>query len=370
MRWLSLVTCSTLLAGVTRKTRGAAKRGAVSTLAASIIALVAISQIVATIYSTSSSYRQLAETVYILNKVASADVRLSKLPNGTMVLRSTAPVKLLAVYAIRNGTIVGVYGDGVVSGEYILPYPTNGADKLLAIMEGGRYVVAELGSSDPNSSGYALLDGLGYKLSMGFLISYMNYVQYGPIHTRYALSQPPTGGDTGYKAIVSGNVVFFYTGLTYSIPSGSYWWITGEGTLALRPNHAIAATGISSNPAAVTQVLRVLRASGVAEISVRMRVEVVNTSTTSYYPVIVLVCYVLPPTANLALPVAYFQPPALEHYPWISRRILEMGLPGQTLIEYSTSLVLSGLPAESYILIGAEVLTYGIDTVVKVTISI
>lgn len=345
-------------------------RGSVSTLAVSIIALVAISQILAAVvYSVSTSSSYLTDFANTMIRLSSIQVSASRLPNGSVKISATAPIRVLASYLISDGNIVSAYSGGAVESELVIPVPPTGGDTLLVVMEGGKFAVIPLSRSGNPSSDLEVLDYLGYKIAVGLLINYVDYLNYGPIHVRAALNQPPGYADTGYRPILQGNAVFYYTGITHGLPQGNYWWLDREYLVA-QPNLAVFSTGVSQNPVALTQVLRVTRGSGNVEILARVRVEVLNTTNTGYYPRILVVCYVLPGGSSLQLPAAVFQPPALNHEPWYLRKVLYLAPPGQGMVEYEEVLKLAGVPEGSYVLVGAEVITYGIGTTIRASISV
>ncbi len=346
--------------------RGSSSRGSVSTLAASIVALVVLSQILAAaLYGISVSGRHLAEFASEVSRLSSVEIEASRLPNGSVRLRASAPIRVLAAYSISGESIVRGYGGGLIDGELVLPPPDSGSEKLLVVVEGGRFLIVPLGEPEGLDRGSSPeLLNVGYKLAVAHLINYFSYLDYGPIHERIAASAPPTGADTGYRPLLRGNAVFYFAGLTYGMPSGNHWRLDGE-YLIVYPNRAIASTGTSSDPAALTQVLRVIRGGGVVEVELEVSVEVADTTVSNYYPRVTIVCYVVPATSGLQFPVAVFQPPALGHEPWVMRRVLHLSPPGQTAVSYSDRLELSGVPKDSYVLVGAEVLTYGTATVVR-----
>ncbi len=339
-------------------------RGSVSTLAASIAALVVLSQVLAAaLYSISSSGRHLAEFASEMSRLSSIEIGATRLPNGSVKLTASAPVRVLATYLIGGGSVLRDYGGGVIDGELVLPPPASGGEKLLVVAEGGKFLVVQLEEPGSSGSSPAVLD-LGYKLAIALLTNYASYLDYGPIHERVALSMPPTGADTGYKPILRGNVVFYFAGLTYGVPSGNHWQLDGE-RLLVYPNKAIASTGVSPNPAALTQVLKIVRGGGAIEVELEVSVELVNTTVSIYYPRILVVCYVVPATFGLQFPVAIFQPPAIGHEPWILRRVLYLAPPGQTALEYGSRLKLDNVPEGSYVLVGVEVLSYGTSTAMR-----
>lgn len=339
-------------------------------MAALIIALVALSQVIAAaVYSVSYGGRYLLELAGTIGRASSVDVGFSGPSNGSIKLVASSPVRVLATYLISNGTVVQDYGGGVIDGELTLSVPVSEGYSLLVVMENGKFLNIPLDEpNDPNSNpetiGY-----LGYKLAIGHLVNYADYLGYGPIHTRVALSQPPGYADTGYRPILQGNVVFYFTGLTYGVQSGNYWRVNGEH-LVVYPNQAILSTGVSQNPTALTQVLKVVRGSGNIEVRLRVSVEVDNTHVSQYYPRILVVYYVVPNSIGLQLPVAIFQPPAIGHEPWLLRGVLHLAQPGEKAVEYSGVLKLNRVPERSYVLIGAEVLSYGVGTTVKVSITL
>ncbi|MEM1931744.1 MAG: hypothetical protein QW780_05500 [Sulfolobales archaeon] len=351
------------------KKREPLSRGSVSTLAATMIALLALSQVVAAVlYSISTIGRYFIDTAGSVSKMGSAEIRASVLPNGSIALTTSSPIKILSAHLIKNDTIVESYGGGLIEGEKVFPVATGGGDSLLVILEDGGFLVIPL--QGPSGSDYStlVLESLGYKLSIAHLLNYAEYVRYGPVHVRTSMNQPPTYADTGYRPLLQGNVVFYFTGLTYNIRAGNYWRIDEE-YLVVYPNQAILSTGVGQNPAALTQVLKVVK--GIAsEIRVSVRVEVGNTSITQYYPRILVVCYVVPERTGLQLPTAIYQPPAISHEPWVLREVLHLAQPGQVAVEYTGVVRLGGVPKDGYVLIGTEVLTLGVGTVVKVGISI
>ncbi|MEM2006595.1 MAG: hypothetical protein QW154_03060 [Sulfolobales archaeon] len=344
-------------------------RGSVSTLAASIIALLALSQVVAAVlYSISNSSRYLIDVAGAISRASSAEIHALRLSNGSIKLVTSLPIKILAAYLTRNGTIVEGYGGGLVEEEIVFSTSASGGDSLLLILEGGKFLVIPLQSLGELDSGKIVLENVGYKLSIAHVLNYAEYLAYGPIHVRTAMSQPPTYADTGYRPLFQGNAVFYFTGLTYSIQTGNHWRVDGE-YLVVYPNQAILVTGVSQNPVALTQVLRVVKGSD-SEVKVSVRVEISNTSITQYYPRILVVYYVIPGKTGLQLPAAIYQPPAVDHEPWLSREVLYLAQPGQLAIEYSGEIKLSGISKDSYVLIGTEVITLGIGTAVKASISI
>ncbi len=344
-------------------------RGSVSTLAASMIALLALSQVVAAVfYTISNSGRYFIDVAGSVSKASSVEIRASVLSNRSIVLTTSFPIKILSAHLIKNGTIVESYGGGLVEGEKVFPVATSGGDSLLVILEGGKFLEIPLQGSSKSDRSTLVLESLGYKLSIAHLLNYVEYMMYGPVHVRTAMSQPPTYADTGYRPLFQGNVVFYFTGLTYNIKTGNYWRIEGE-YLVVYPNQAILSTGVSQNPAALTQVLKVVKSVD-SEVRVSARIEVSNTSITQYYPRILVVYYLVPEKAGLQLPTAIHQPPAISHEPWTLREVLYLAQPGQAVIEYTGVIKLSEVPEDSYVLIGTEVLTLGVSTVVKVCISI
>lgn len=304
-----------------------------------------------------------------LARVSSADVKVRRASNGSIVLTSNIQVRVVNSYLIANESVVGSLGGGVIDGELVLPRPSQDADTLLVILEGGRFLEVPLNRLGNSASAVLPLDSLGYKIAMGLLTNYISYINNGPIHVRNALSQPPSPADMNYRPILQGNVVFYFTGLTFGLASGSYWEVSGD-LISLYPNKAVYSTGVSTNPAAVTQVFKVLRGGGDVYLPIRILVMVTDTSLTGYYPRIAVVCYVLDEDADLQLPAAIFQPPATSYLPWIERRVLYLSPPGELGIDYYGHIELTNLPEGSYILIGVEVLTYGLDTRVVVNISV
>jgi len=304
-----------------------------------------------------------------LARVSSADVKVRRASNGSIVLTSNTQVRVVNSYLIANESVVGSLGGGVIEGELVLPRPSQDADTLFVILEGGRFLEVPLNRLWNSASAVRPLDGLGYKIAMGLLTNYNSYISNGPIHVRTATSDPPSAADMNYRSIYSGNVVFYFTGLTYGLASGSYWSRSGD-TITLYPNQAIASTGKPSNSAAVTQVFKVLRGGGDVRFSASVQVSIASTSVTSYYPRIIVVCYVLDEDADLQLPAAIFQPPATTYLPYLERRVLYLSSSGELGVDYYGHIELTGLPEGSYILIGVEVLTYGLDTKVVVGISV
>ena len=224
------------------------------------------------------------------------------------------------------------------------------------------------GSGGP--SGPRLLAELGYKVAFAFVYNVWDLMSRGPVHARTASGDPPTYADVGYRPLLSGNLVFLYSGLTYGFSSGSYWTAQG-GSVTVQPNRAIADTGRSQTPAALAQVLRVVAARGYAEVSVRIRVGFSGTSYTAVYPRVWVVYYVLPREHNIGFPAAYYSAPYVEHAAYVVRGVLASAqLPsGQT--EYAYEGVLRVIVEEPgyYLLVGVETLTYGNDTQVTVTVE-
>jgi len=345
------------------------RRGSVPTLTASVIALLILSQVAAAlVYAVSSWSKYILDVAGALARASSADVRVYRAPNGSIVLESNVQVRVVGSYLVTNGSIVKGLGGGVIDGKLVLPQLGQSADELLLILEGGKLLKVPLNSLGSTASAVSLLDNLGYKVAVGLLTNYESYISNGPIHTRYAVSQPPSSADLGYKPILQGNVVFYFTGLTFGIASGNYWEVSG-GVITVYPNRAVYSTGVSPNPAAISQVFKVVKGGGGVRLPVKISVRLTNTSITSSYPRIAVVCYVLDNDADLQLPVAIFQPPALGHLPWAGRKVLYLSSPGQVGVDYSGYVELSDLPEESYILIGVEVLSYGLSTGVAVGIS-
>lgn len=305
------------------------------------------------------------EVTDTLVRVSSADIKVRRASNGSIILTSNTQIKVVNSYLIANKSVIRSLGGGIINGELVLPRPSQDADTLLVILEGGRFLEIPLNSLENPASTVHSLNSLGYKIAIGLLYNYNSYVINGPIHVRSAQSQPPSSADLNYKPILQGNVVFYLTGLTFNIASGNYWEMSGD-TISLYPNKAISS--VSTNPATITQVFRVLRGRGDVNLSARILVKVVNTSLTGYYPQIAVVCYVLDEDADLQLPVAIFQPPATNYLPWVERKVLYLSPPGELGIDYSDHIELTNLPDGSYILVGVEVLTYGLNT--KVVVSI
>lgn len=200
--------------------------------------------------------------------------------------------------------------------------------------------------------GYTVLDEIGYKVLFGYLSNWSNvdYLIYsGPINCPSFYADPTevcnvriTFNDT---AATPSKVMSY---LTYSINGSRLWRLLGSGRVLINFTR-LAELLPQLSTYTYVQASRALVVSGYVDLSVSLSVSV---SPNLPRGVVAFTVYVLPPWADLAVPVAISS--AFDNYvktqTWLSRRVL-----------YASTLVNQSVNATIDVSVNAS--SYGLDRV-------